>query len=609
MALTPQQMADLEAAAALMQGRFQSGLGSLQGGTLSPFDPLYNYAKTAPVLSLKGNKEYENLDFQALPNTNYRLTLGGNVIGSASTPEEVARLVDRANAISEKGGKAVDVRLQKEVQTATSTGEPATAFEDVYANKANNNGFLDIALPAALAAISGGTLGPLLGGGMLGTGAAAGLGSIAGSLGTGASLEDALIKGAITGITAGGLSGLSAAAPAVGSKLGSTVGSTVGSNVGSTVGSAVGSSVAPAVGEILVTAARPLLTSALSAGIGGVGGSLLGDIGKSIDPFQQALDQARLENRFGPPPIAGESPMIEVTGTPNTPPAFDAALAGIPAAALGAAPAAPPTTVTAPPEAAAADDEIVVTNTPVNPNAFPVAVPTSNLDYLKDVIQDEIDTINVPGKRPITDRIITGALGVAGLGALANTLGTTSAPATTADKIQTGLTGAGLLADVVGGGGGDGDGTVGGGTGYTVPTGRGRRVLNSLDDDPFTYGQKSGELLFFGNGMAEGGKVYDDMVSHLIEYRKGGGHMGPGHVKGIGSGQDDKIPAWLSDGEYVWSAQDVADLGDGSTDEGVRRLDKMREMVRKGAGRKDVKKIAKPQRGIEDMLKAVGGAV
>jgi hypothetical protein len=109
--------------------------------------------------------------------------------------------------------------------------------------------------------------------------------------------------------------------------------------------------------------------------------------------------------------------------------------------------------------------------------------------------------------------------------------------------------------------------------------------------------------------MAEGGEVSDDMVRHLVEYRKGGGHMGPGKVKGIGSGQEDKIPAWLSDGEYVWSAQDVADLGDGSTDEGVRRLDRMRKMVRQRAGRKDVKKIAKPQRGIEDMLKAVGGAV
>lgn len=107
----------------------------------------------------------------------------------------------------------------------------------------------------------------------------------------------------------------------------------------------------------------------------------------------------------------------------------------------------------------------------------------------------------------------------------------------------------------------------------------------------------------------KGGEVEDDMVKHLTEWHKGGGHAGPGQVKGIGSGQEDKIPAWLSDGEYVWSAQDVADLGDGSTDEGVRRLDKMRQMVRRRAGRKDVKKIAKPQRGIDTMLKAVGGSV
>jgi hypothetical protein len=122
-------------------------------------------------------------------------------------------------------------------------------------------------------------------------------------------------------------------------------------------------------------------------------------------------------------------------------------------------------------------------------------------------------------------------------------------------------------------------------------------------------GQFVGEKTETEPGMAEGGEVDDDMVNHLIAYRKGGGHAGPGPVKGIGSGQEDKIPAWLSDGEYVWSAQDVADLGDGSTDEGVRRLDRMRQMVRRGAGRKNVKKIAKPQRGIQEMLKAVGGAV
>jgi hypothetical protein len=110
-----------------------------------------------------------------------------------------------------------------------------------------------------------------------------------------------------------------------------------------------------------------------------------------------------------------------------------------------------------------------------------------------------------------------------------------------------------------------------------------------------------------GNTFAEGGEVDDDMVKHLVDYHKNGGHQGPGQVKGIGSGQEDKIPAYLSDGEYVWSAQDVSDLGDGSNREGVRRLDKMRQMVRSQAGRKDVKKIAKPQKGIDRMLKAVGG--
>jgi len=169
------------------------------------------------------------------------------------------------------------------------------------------------------------------------------------------------------------------------------------------------------------------------------------------------------------------------------------------------------------------------------------------------------------------------------------------------------------------------------------------REQKAYDFDPFTYGQKGGQRTFFKpynpmesaakapepapmaapmaepmadypapeykqGGMAEDYDK-DDLTDHLVAYSRGGGHQGPGHVRGIGSGQEDKIPAWLSDGEYVWSAQDVADLGDGSTNEGVRRLDKMRKMVRAQAGRKNVKSIAKPQKGIDQMLKAVGGEV
>ncbi len=51
-------------------------------------------------------------------------------------------------------------------------------------------------------------------------------------------------------------------------------------------------------------------------------------------------------------------------------------------------------------------------------------------------------------------------------------------------------------------------------------------------------------------------------------------------ARGPGGGQDDKIPALLSDGEYVMDAGAVADLGDGSTKEGARRLDTLRQNLR-----------------------------
>jgi hypothetical protein len=212
----------------------------------------------------------------------------------------------------------------------------------------------------------------------------------------------------------------------------------------------------------------------------------------------------------------------------------------------------------------------------------------------------------------------------------------------------------GALLPLIPGGGGGGTGGIGSGTGGGLtftksplrPTLTGAGIGGRYPYTPTTYGRTGGdqetEYLFFtrdpetgattaipapittpianesaapamimpsGNNFAEGGEVDDDMVKHLVDYHKNGGHQGPGQVKGIGSGQEDKIPAWLSDGEYVWSAQDVSDLGDGSNKEGVRRLDKMRQMVRRQAGRKDVKKIAKPQKGIDTMLKAVGGMV
>lgn len=58
-------------------------------------------------------------------------------------------------------------------------------------------------------------------------------------------------------------------------------------------------------------------------------------------------------------------------------------------------------------------------------------------------------------------------------------------------------------------------------------------------------------------------------------------HEGPGFVEGgEGGGQDDMVDAALSPGEYVFDADVVSALGDGSNDEGARRLDEMRERIR-----------------------------
>lgn len=56
-------------------------------------------------------------------------------------------------------------------------------------------------------------------------------------------------------------------------------------------------------------------------------------------------------------------------------------------------------------------------------------------------------------------------------------------------------------------------------------------------------------------------------------------------VEGPGDGREDKIPAMLSDGEYVIDAETVALLGNGSNKAGADMLDKFRVNVRKHKGR------------------------
>ena len=918
------------------------GLGSLQAGTLSEFDPLYNYAKTAPILSLKGNTEYENLDFQPLPGTNYRLVVGGNVIGTASSPAEVAALVDAANKISAQGGAAVDVRLQQEVQAATRSGEAITAFNDIYANKENNMGALETLIPLALSVISAGTLGPLIQAGQiagsasaLGAGLGTAAGSLAGNLAVGRNLEQSLINAGISGLTAGAFKGImpdvGASTDVLGQKLGATASNIApgAANVGAGIGSNVASS---ALDDALITVLGPRIAGAgLNTTLGSIVGNLasagVGDIGRDVvnqaNANQRSVDYI---NSLKPEDFGGRAAynafmngypegylltnagqlsdaagnIIETGLIPGSQAALDFAvslkagaagnvagsaastlanagagagastIAGIGGALAGSTvntdtgggdtttPPVPPvgsntaaqqggdtTTPPVPPVGSNTDTGGGDTTTPVVPIQTPSTnTPTSRTETVVLPVQTPSNTSTNEQRMPfeLLPPEVLSAITVQQI------LGDSQAGPTTKQKVLSalktigGLTPLiGLLAEAVGGGGGGG-GTIDAGPGLPVGGIGGGRIRNPATFDPFTYGQREGEFDFFRNApattgtvtgiggtgttgttttgttgttttgrttagtpgpaataaevsaafpgytnirqaadgrwfgepipgytasgpaptglrvtaggtfnptvedyglfnpgfesiernaagqyvgsrtvdvpgapgmtleqiraanptyqnitqnaagqyvgtrttpastraptladyqaanpgftrieqgpdgrfygyrnvttttagapvtldqvraanpgyenygindqgqffgtrtitdgpaMAEGGEVDDDMVRHLIEYRKGGGHIGPGEVKGIGSGQEDKIPAWLSDGEYVWSAQDVSDLGDGSNAEGVRRLDRMRKMVRQQAGRKDVKKIAKPQRGIEDMLKMV----
>ena len=90
--------------------------------------------------------------------------------------------------------------------------------------------------------------------------------------------------------------------------------------------------------------------------------------------------------------------------------------------------------------------------------------------------------------------------------------------------------------------------------------------------------------------MKEGGAARPE-ISYEVEqfnYPSGLGF----YVSGETKGQDDKIPAMLSDGEFVIPADTVAHLGDGNNNAGAKKLD---EMIKKIRGSKGMKNALPPK--------------
>lgn len=129
-------------------------------------------------------------------------------------------------------------------------------------------------------------------------------------------------------------------------------------------------------------------------------------------------------------------------------------------------------------------------------------------------------------------------------------------------------------------------------------------------EDYRNYGRKTGEHQFFDpnalptNSPRLSGNASPTKVPPALELNKAlpplqsifdlalrqqrgfamGGSTSPNFVRGPGTGRSDEIEALLSDGEYVIDAESVALLGDGSLDAGAKRLDEMRENLRKHKG-------------------------
>jgi hypothetical protein len=108
----------------------------------------------------------------------------------------------------------------------------------------------------------------------------------------------------------------------------------------------------------------------------------------------------------------------------------------------------------------------------------------------------------------------------------------------------------------------------------------------------YTFGQvvNPADIL---NQMAQGGEakqggLHVPTVEGRHDYRNGS------RVTGEGDGQSDDIPAMLADGEYVFDADTVAQLGNGSTKAGSDLLDRFREEIRSHKRSAPVNKIPPP---------------
>lgn len=146
----------------------------------------------------------------------------------------------------------------------------------------------------------------------------------------------------------------------------------------------------------------------------------------------------------------------------------------------------------------------------------------------------------------------------------------------------------------------------------------GQEQQQTFDRGFYTYGEEQPiEDIMGSREYAEGGYVAPLQMNEggempmALMAKKGGlpreDFRDGKHVAGDGDGQSDDIPAWLADGEFVFPADVVSALGNGSTKAGTDKLYEMMHSIRARARSKGPKDLPPPAlKSPLDYLKSKG---
>lgn len=561
-------------------------------------------------------------------------------------PEAAAQAAAMANQISsDKGRKAA---WQLAINTSESDDEKNWQVA-AYDKKDPKNNILgkiaSIALPILGAIVLPGIgaglgIGGLVGSSgaatALGAGLGAGIGSLAASGLNGDSFKSALLKAGLTGLTAG----LLPSVPGM-DKLGSALGRIPGLNSGlgalQGVGNSIGSSLGGALGTGAASSTAGALASTTGSLIGGSStGSLMGNIASDMLAGGISSSIIGTTAASAAAALTAASTMLgEVVVTAATKNAVvQAAMSGLTGAALTSV-ALDNMGAVQGIDVTAAKKQLAIKaagGIPVEELVVTAPKKVDDLTLNKDTAAALGAGIAATAAPSLTDRLtsnikknplgaaaaalsIAGALGAGGgskngqysssftggtkpgtRGSLGSVFTDSSMPAATFG----GRTGTGFAADERYGfgpearfftntaGGGNNFGVMSGGNGFGdispfAASSTGNAALaNALA--PLGFDASSDN---FDTWIASQPETVKAQVRAIFEnngqvatFKKGGFA-----VRGDGSGREDKIPAVLSDGEYVIDAETVAMLGDGSGAHGAKKLDQFRVNVRKHKGK------------------------